>query len=98
MLCRIFSIAQMLFEQGCEQCAIWTGQLAPRAKIAAALLRALFTHGSIHPAHEKMEPLTVLPRALVQAAALGSSQNEEGDRAQQGEMISGATSGPRDPQ
>jgi pentafunctional AROM polypeptide len=63
--CDVIEGLEMLFAQGCEQCQIWTERPAPRAKIAKALLEALFTEGSGHPAHSKMEPLSVLPSSLV---------------------------------
>jgi len=66
--CEVVEGVEMLFEQGCEQCRIWTGLPAPRSKIADALLKALFTEGSSHPAHVKMEPHDILPTSLLQAA------------------------------
>ncbi|CAE8631141.1 unnamed protein product [Polarella glacialis] len=69
--CEVVEGIEMLFEQGCAQCEIWTGKPAPRAKIASALLKALFTEGSEHPAHPKMEPYDELPKSLVREAASG---------------------------
>jgi len=66
--CEIVEGVEMLFEQGCAQCEIWTGAPAPRSAIAAALLRALFTAGSPHPAHGKMEPYDTLPASLKKEA------------------------------
>mmetsp|Transcript_123667 Transcript_123667/g.395635 ORF Transcript_123667/g.395635 Transcript_123667/m.395635 type:complete len:306 (+) Transcript_123667:76-993(+) len=63
--CEVVEGAEMLFEQGCAQCEIWTGKPAPRGKIASALLKALFEEGSQHPAHEKMQPYDAPPKALV---------------------------------
>jgi len=65
--CEVIEGVEMLFEQGCAQCEIWTGLPAPRAKIAAALLDALFTEDSQHPARPKMQPIDVLPTSLVKA-------------------------------
>jgi len=65
---------EMLFEQGCAQCEIWTGSIAPRAEIATALLKALFTEGSEHPAHALMQPHTEPPSSLVREAAAGLRQ------------------------
>jgi len=67
--CDVVEGVEMLYEQGCAQCEIWTGKPAPRAAIAGALLSALFTAGSAHPAHAKMEPHGVLPTSLQQAAS-----------------------------
>merc|ERR1711972_162607 len=66
--CEVVEGIEMLFEQGCAQCEIWTGKAAPRNKIAAALLSRLFTLGSTHPAHSKMEPYDALPVSLVREA------------------------------
>jgi len=63
--CEVVEGIEMLFEQGCAQCQIWTGKPAPRLEIAEALLQALFTPGSSHPAHAKMEPYSDLPKSLV---------------------------------
>lgn len=70
--CEVVEGVEMLFEQGCSQCEIWTGQPAPRQKIAASLLRSLFAEGSEHPAHIKMEPHDVLPVSLVSSAECGA--------------------------
>lgn len=70
--CPIVEGVEMLFEQGCAQCEIWTGSAAPRAKIAQALLQALFTEGSDHPAHVKMEPYDAVPPSLTTEADSGS--------------------------
>eukprot|EP00927_Polykrikos_kofoidii_P039617 TRINITY_DN33973_c0_g1_i1.p1 TRINITY_DN33973_c0_g1~~TRINITY_DN33973_c0_g1_i1.p1 ORF type:complete len:733 (-),score=107.77 TRINITY_DN33973_c0_g1_i1:67-2265(-) len=40
--CPIIEGAEMLFEQGCAQCEIWTRRPAPRAEIAASLIRDCF--------------------------------------------------------
>merc|ERR1712039_338615 len=66
--CEVVEGGEMLFEQGCAQCELWTGKRAPREKIAAALLKNLFTQGSSHPAHSKMQPYTVQPVSLVEEA------------------------------
>eukprot|EP00933_Yihiella_yeosuensis_P021271 TRINITY_DN1686_c1_g1_i1.p1 TRINITY_DN1686_c1_g1~~TRINITY_DN1686_c1_g1_i1.p1 ORF type:complete len:359 (-),score=75.68 TRINITY_DN1686_c1_g1_i1:160-1236(-) len=63
--CEVVEGIEMLFEQGCAQCEIWTGKRAPRKEIAQSLLKALFTRGSEHPAHPKMEPYEFLPTSLV---------------------------------
>jgi len=67
--CDIVEGIEMLFEQGCAQCEIWTKLPAPRAAIAAELLRALFTPGSDHPAFPKMEPYDQLPGSLQREAS-----------------------------
>eukprot|EP00930_Biecheleria_cincta_P089496 TRINITY_DN78814_c0_g1_i1.p1 TRINITY_DN78814_c0_g1~~TRINITY_DN78814_c0_g1_i1.p1 ORF type:complete len:358 (-),score=59.11 TRINITY_DN78814_c0_g1_i1:400-1473(-) len=67
--CDVVEGVEMLFEQGCAQCEIWTAKPAPRQAIASNLLRELFTKGSSHPAHQKMEPLDTLPKSLVREAA-----------------------------
>jgi len=54
------------YEQGCEQCQIWTGRAAPRSDIAASLCSALFSEASSHPAREKMEPIAEIPQALAE--------------------------------
>merc|ERR1719463_793748 len=51
--CEVIEGIEMLFEQGCAQCEIWTGK-APRKEIAADLLANLFGNGSLHPAYPKM--------------------------------------------
>mmetsp|Transcript_37900 Transcript_37900/g.102622 ORF Transcript_37900/g.102622 Transcript_37900/m.102622 type:complete len:332 (-) Transcript_37900:71-1066(-) len=66
--CEVVEGVEMLYEQGCAQCEIWTGKPAPRAAIACALLTALFTSGSSHPAFAKMEPHDVHPASLAKAA------------------------------
>jgi len=66
--CDVVEGVEMLYEQGCAQCEIWTGGPAPRAAIAGALLSALFTAGSAHPAHAKMEPHDILPASLERAS------------------------------
>eukprot|EP00931_Biecheleriopsis_adriatica_P067139 TRINITY_DN41326_c0_g1_i1.p1 TRINITY_DN41326_c0_g1~~TRINITY_DN41326_c0_g1_i1.p1 ORF type:complete len:357 (-),score=88.01 TRINITY_DN41326_c0_g1_i1:64-1092(-) len=63
--CEVVEGVEMLFEQGCAQCEIWTGKAAPRREIASSLLKALFTAGSTHPAYAKMEPHDILPKSLV---------------------------------
>ena len=60
---------EMLFEQGCAQCTIWTGKPAPRGAIAASLLQQLFSTPSAHPAAEKMEPRHQPPDALTREVA-----------------------------
>ena len=55
--CRVVEGIEMLFEQGCAQCTIWTGKPAPRRAIAANLLRVLFSSETSHPAAEKMASL-----------------------------------------
>jgi len=67
--CDIVEGIEMLFEQGCAQCEIWTKLPAPRAAIAAELLSALFTPGSDHPAFPKMEPYDQHPGALQREAS-----------------------------
>lgn len=62
--CPVVEGVEMLFEQGCAQCEIWTGRSAPRAAIAAALLRELFGDARTHPASEKMEPRDKPPQGL----------------------------------
>ena len=62
--CRVVEGVEMLFEQGCAQCTLWTGMPAPRAAIAATLLNALFSTTSPHPAAAKMEPRSKPPDAL----------------------------------
>lgn len=66
--CEVVEGVDMLFEQGCSQCEIWTGQPPPRQQIAAALLQALFAADSAHPAYAKMQPHNVLPVSLVMSA------------------------------
>mmetsp|Transcript_80830 Transcript_80830/g.164644 ORF Transcript_80830/g.164644 Transcript_80830/m.164644 type:complete len:314 (+) Transcript_80830:1-942(+) len=66
--CEVVEGIEMLFEQGCAQCEIWTNKPAPRSEIAEALLQALFTAGSEHPAHAKMVPYSDLPKSLVAEA------------------------------
>jgi len=66
----------MLYEQGCAQCTIWTGAKAPRAAIAANLLRQLFSKESTHPAAAKMEPHDAPPEGITceaKAAPLGAT-------------------------
>jgi len=41
--CPTIEGVEMLFEQGCAQCEIWTGRKAPRAEIAAAMLQDVLT-------------------------------------------------------
>eukprot|EP00316_Scyphosphaera_apsteinii_P023713 CAMPEP_0119324740 /NCGR_PEP_ID=MMETSP1333-20130426/64049_1 /TAXON_ID=418940 /ORGANISM="Scyphosphaera apsteinii, Strain RCC1455" /LENGTH=338 /DNA_ID=CAMNT_0007332523 /DNA_START=82 /DNA_END=1098 /DNA_ORIENTATION=- len=67
--CDVIEGIEMLFEQGCAQCEIWTGAPAPRSQIAANLLATLFTPGSGHPASTKMEPLNAPPLTLRLEAA-----------------------------
>jgi pentafunctional AROM polypeptide len=67
--CEVVEGVEMLFEQGCTQCEIWTGRPAPRCAIAENLLKELFSKTSSHPAAQKMEPLHMLPKSLVQEAA-----------------------------
>mmetsp|Transcript_10004 Transcript_10004/g.19278 ORF Transcript_10004/g.19278 Transcript_10004/m.19278 type:complete len:327 (-) Transcript_10004:263-1243(-) len=74
--CEIIEGIEMLFEQGCAQCEIWTKLPAPRSAIAAELLRALFTPGSNHPAFLRMEPYDQLPGALQRES--GSSAMDDG--------------------
>lgn len=74
--CEVIEGLEMLFEQGCAQCEIWTGLSPPRSKIAAALVRALFSPGSKHPAHVKMQPLDSPPAALLKEAAQERQQME----------------------
>jgi len=62
--CRVVEGVEMLFEQGCAQCHIWTGQDAPRASIAANLLNSLFSTASAHPAAAKMVPQSKPPDGL----------------------------------
>merc|ERR1712113_627138 len=66
--CSVVEGVEMLFEQGCAQCEIWTSSPAPRAEIAKAFLDALFTEGSQHPAYAKMEPHDILPVSLVESS------------------------------
>ncbi|CAE7418481.1 ARO1 [Symbiodinium natans] len=66
--CEVVEGIEMLFEQGCAQCEIWTQKPAPRSRIAQALLEALFKAGSTHPAFAKMEPYGELPTSLVAEA------------------------------
>jgi len=68
--CDIVEGIEMLFEQGCAQCEIWTKLPPPRSAIAAELLRALFTPGSDHPAFPRMEPYDQLPGALQREASV----------------------------
>jgi len=68
--CEVIEGIEMLFEQGCAQCATWSGKPAPRMEIARGLMAALFTPGSEHPASAKMEPLDAPPKAIVLEAAL----------------------------
>jgi len=67
--CEVVEGIEMLFEQGCAQCEIWTGRPAPRKQIAAALVQELFTEGSSHPAHAVMQPYDKLPAALLRETA-----------------------------
>ncbi|CAE7296720.1 ARO1 [Symbiodinium pilosum] len=71
--CEVVEGIEMLFEQGCAQCEIWTQKPAPRSQIAQALLEALFKAGSGHPAYAKMEPYNELPTSLVAEAAKARS-------------------------
>jgi hypothetical protein len=68
--CDVVEGVELLFEQGCAQCEIWTGRVAPRPAIASDLLAALFTQGSEHPARAQMEPLAEPPSSLTQNASL----------------------------
>ncbi|CAE7578385.1 ARO1 [Symbiodinium sp. CCMP2592] len=43
--CEVVEGVEMLFEQGCAQCEIWTQKPAPRSQIARALVEALFKAG-----------------------------------------------------
>jgi len=76
--CTVIEGIEMLYEQGCEQCQIWTGRAAPRADIAASLCGALFSEASTHPARAKMEPIAEVPQAL--AEQLGHARRGEGWR------------------
>eukprot|EP00448_Togula_jolla_P041449 CAMPEP_0170641036 /NCGR_PEP_ID=MMETSP0224-20130122/40547_1 /TAXON_ID=285029 /ORGANISM="Togula jolla, Strain CCCM 725" /LENGTH=292 /DNA_ID=CAMNT_0010971589 /DNA_START=116 /DNA_END=994 /DNA_ORIENTATION=- len=67
--CEVIEGIEMLFEQGCAQCEIWTGKPAPRKEIAQALIEALFTAGSEHPAFANMEPHNEIPVALSREAS-----------------------------
>lgn len=69
--CRVVEGIEMLFEQGCAQCEIWTNKPAPRKAIAAALVKELFTEGSSHPAYPKMAPHSEIPAALLREASTG---------------------------
>ena len=71
--CEVVEGIEMLFEQGCAQCEIWTGTHAPRAVIAQTLLGALFGASADHPAHTMMEPRIEKPPSLVAEAALGAA-------------------------
>jgi len=74
--CKVVEGVEMLYEQGCAQCTIWTGAKAPRAAIAANLLRQLFSKESTHPAAAKMEPHDAPPEGLTceaKAAPLGAT-------------------------
>lgn len=62
--CRVVEGVEMLFEQGCAQCALWTGKPAPRRAIAQKLLTRLFGATSDHPAAAKMEPRHAPPEGL----------------------------------
>lgn len=62
--CQVIEGIEMFFEQACAQCELWTKKTAPRAAIAEALIKALFTQGSDHAAFVKMVPHEVLPLAL----------------------------------
>lgn len=73
--CDIVEGIEMLFEQGCAQCEIWTKLPPPRSAIAAELLRALFTPGSDHPAFPRMEPYDQLPGALQREASSTGDNN-----------------------
>eukprot|EP00405_Crypthecodinium_cohnii_P018841 CAMPEP_0206481914 /NCGR_PEP_ID=MMETSP0324_2-20121206/38491_1 /ASSEMBLY_ACC=CAM_ASM_000836 /TAXON_ID=2866 /ORGANISM="Crypthecodinium cohnii, Strain Seligo" /LENGTH=322 /DNA_ID=CAMNT_0053959619 /DNA_START=65 /DNA_END=1033 /DNA_ORIENTATION=- len=76
--CEVVEGIEMLFEQGCAQCEIWTKKApAPRAKIAEALLEALFKQGSGHPAYAKMEPYESLPKGLVRETVKQEGKNEK---------------------
>jgi len=80
--CRVVEGVEMLFEQGCAQCTIWTGLPAPRDAIAANLLRELFGEATSHPAAAKMEPRDRPPDGLTcEVKALGSKK-----RARPGEV------------
>ena len=67
--CDVVEGVELLFEQGCAQCEIWTGLEAPRRAIASDLLEALFTEGSEHPARAEMEPLDTPPSSLASNAS-----------------------------
>jgi len=62
--CRVVEGVEMLYEQGCAQCTIWTGQPAPRGAIACNLLQQLFGQQSEHPAASKMEPRNAPPDGI----------------------------------
>lgn len=66
--CEVVEGVEMLFEQGCAQCEIWTGRSAPRRAIASDLLATLFTEGSEHPARVEMTPLDAPPSSLASNA------------------------------
>lgn len=66
--CEVVEGVEMLFEQGCAQCEIWTGTTAPRRDIASDLLKALFTEDSEHPARAEMKPLDAPPSSLTKNA------------------------------
>ncbi|CAK9016885.1 unnamed protein product, partial [Durusdinium trenchii] len=76
--CEVVEGIEMLFEQGCAQCELWTGKPAPRSKIAQALLQALFTVGSEHPAHAKMQPYNDLPKSLLLEARSSHASSQVG--------------------
>eukprot|EP00747_Dinoflagellata_sp_TGD_P104685 gnl/TRDRNA2_/TRDRNA2_169312_c0_seq2.p1 gnl/TRDRNA2_/TRDRNA2_169312_c0~~gnl/TRDRNA2_/TRDRNA2_169312_c0_seq2.p1 ORF type:complete len:153 (+),score=39.32 gnl/TRDRNA2_/TRDRNA2_169312_c0_seq2:155-613(+) len=48
--CQVIEGMEMLFEQGCAQCEIWTGKPAPRSQIAQALLRERYADDPQPPA------------------------------------------------
>jgi len=75
--CEAVEGVEMLFEQGCAQCEVWTGRPAPRAAIARALLSALFTAGSTHPAFAKMEPHGETPVSLEKATRGASKRGAD---------------------
>lgn len=76
--CTVVEGVEMLFEQGCAQCEIWTARPAPRAAIAAALLRELFGDARTHPAAEKMEPRGSPPQGLLrEVEAAGAKRGRE---------------------
>ena len=70
--CAAVEGVELLFEQGCAQSALWTGEevVASRAAVARALLAALFdpTDDS-HPAATAMEPRQVPPASLLAESA-----------------------------
>mmetsp|Transcript_104567 Transcript_104567/g.295868 ORF Transcript_104567/g.295868 Transcript_104567/m.295868 type:complete len:326 (-) Transcript_104567:70-1047(-) len=71
--CRVVEGVEMLFEQGCAQCEIWTGKAAPRAAIATALLGQLFVADSGHPAAAMMLPHETPPDGLTREVPAAES-------------------------